>query len=88
MLLLFSCFSLTVVFFKLFELSMMFFLAVFIGVVCAAFFYCQAFKSGLARKRWAFAGLIMGPAVWPMFCMQKRMKINKLFGFNYLIFRA
>jgi len=59
-----------------------------IGIVCAAFFHCQALKSGLGLKRWTFAGLLFGPFVWPMFCMKKRMKINKLFGLDYLIFRA
>jgi len=63
-------------------------LVVFLAFIFAAFFYCQALKSGLGRKRWAFAGLMFGPFVWPMFCMNKRMKVNKLFGFDYLIFRA
>jgi len=66
----------------------MFFLLVSIGLICAVFFYCQALKSGLGYKRWTLAGMIFGPLLWPMFCMQKRMKINKKFGFNYLIFRA
>ena len=59
-----------------------------IGVICAAFFYCQALKSGLGLKRWTLAGLVFGPLVWPMFCMKKRMKMNKLFGLDYLILRA
>jgi len=32
--------------------------------------------------------LVFGPFIWPMFCMKKRMKVNKLFGFNALILRA
>jgi hypothetical protein len=59
-----------------------------ISIVCAAFFYCQALVSGLGRKRWAFAGLIFGPLIWPMFSMKRRMIINKLFGLDYLIFKA
>jgi hypothetical protein len=59
-----------------------------LGLVCAVFFYCQAIKSGLGYKRWTLAGIVFGPLIWPMFCMQKRMKINKRFGFNYLIFKA
>jgi len=70
------------------ELGLMLLLIGIVSFICASFFYCQALKSGLGRKRWAFAGLFFGPFVWPMFCMKKRMKINKLFGFNYLIFRA
>ena len=45
-------------------------------------------SSGLGRKRWAFAGLLFGPFVWPMFCMKKRMKVTRLFGFDCLIFKA
>ena len=63
-------------------------LTVFISIVCASFFYIQAFTNGLGRKRWAFAGLIFGPLVWPMFCMKKRMKITQSFGLDYLIWRA
>jgi len=63
-------------------------LVAFMAVFFSVFFYCQALSSGLGRKRWAFAGLMFGPFIWPMFCMKKRMKVNKLFGFNYLIFKA
>jgi len=56
--------------------------------VCSSFFYCQAIRSGLGRKRWATAGFCFGPIVWPMFCMQRRMKVNKKFGFNYLIVKV
>ncbi|WP_448563911.1 hypothetical protein [Thalassotalea ganghwensis] len=59
-----------------------------IAIVFSIFFYCQALKSGLGRRRWAFAGLVFGPAIWPMFCMKKRMKINRLFGFDYTIWKA
>ncbi|MFD2168239.1 hypothetical protein ACFSJY_18425 [Thalassotalea euphylliae] len=63
-------------------------LAVTVSLVCSLFFYCQAISSGMGRRRWAFAGLLMGPFIWPMFCMKKRMKVNRAFGFNYLLFRA
>jgi hypothetical protein len=59
-----------------------------ISVLCSMFFYCQALRSGLGLKRWACAGLVFGPFIWPMFCMKKRMKVNELFGFNALILRA
>ena len=47
-------------------------LAVTVSLVCSLFFYCQAISSGMGRRRWAFAGLLMGPFIWPMFCMKKR----------------
>jgi len=59
-----------------------------VALICSLFFYCQALKSGLGRKRWAFAGLMFGPFIWPMFCMKKRMKVTQLFGFHCLILRA
>ncbi|NQY63646.1 MAG: hypothetical protein HRT38_07895 [Alteromonadaceae bacterium] len=59
-----------------------------LSLVFSLFFYCQALSSGLGRKRWACAGFLFGPFVWPMFCMKKRMKVNKLFGFGGLILRA
>ncbi|WP_284243401.1 hypothetical protein [Thalassotalea insulae] len=63
-------------------------LVLLLACLCSLFFYCQALSNGLGRKRWAFAGLCFGPLVWPMFCMKKRMKVNQLFGFDYLMFRA
>lgn len=66
----------------------MIFILVVLSVFCALFFYCEALKSGLGVKRWTFAGLLFGPLVWPMFTMNKRMKVNRLFGFNYLLFKA
>ena len=59
-----------------------------VSIVFALFFYCQALSSGLGRKRWACAGFMFGPFVWPMFCMKKRMKVNELFGFQYLLWKA
>ncbi|REL30156.1 hypothetical protein DXX94_05260 [Thalassotalea euphylliae] len=63
-------------------------LVVVCSLVSSLFFYCQALSNGLGRRRWALGGLVFGPALWPMFCMKKRMKVNKAFGFNYLIFKA
>jgi len=54
----------------------------------AGYFYVQATCSGLGRKRWAFAGLIAGPLLLPMFNMQKRMKMHRQFGMSGLLFRA
>jgi len=52
------------------------------------YFYCKALTNGLGRKRWAFAGFVFGPLVIPAFNMSKRMKCNKLFGLDFLIFKA
>ncbi len=63
-------------------------LLLLVSLVSGIFFYCQALSSGLGRRRWTVGGLIFGPVLWPMFCMQKRMKLNKAFGLDCLIFRA
>lgn len=59
-----------------------------LAVLSGLFFYCQALMSGLGRRRWAFAGVVFGPLLWPMFCMKKRMKHYQSFGLNCLIFNA
>jgi len=64
------------------------FLVVCFSVLCGVFFYCQALVSGFGRKRWTMAGIAFGPLIWPMFAMKKRMQLNRLFGFEQLIFRA
>ncbi len=58
------------------------------GLFFSGFYYCQALKGGLGSKRWALAGFVLGPIAWPMFCMQKRMKINKMFEGDYLVIQA
>jgi len=63
-------------------------LVVCFSVLCGVFFYCQALISGFGRKRWTMAGVVFGPLVWPMFAMKKRMQLNRLFGFEQIIFRA
>jgi len=63
-------------------------LVVCLSVLCGVFFYCQALVMGFGRKRWTMAGIVFGPLVWPMFAMKKRMQVNRLFGFEQLIFRA
>jgi hypothetical protein len=63
-------------------------LVVFFSALCGVFFYCQALVTGFGCKRWTLAGMVFGPLIWPMFAMKKRMLLNRLFGFEQLIFRA
>lgn len=63
-------------------------LVTILGAVFSLFFYCQAISSGLGAKRWATAGFMFGPFVWPMFCMKKRIKTYRRFGFECLLFSA
>jgi len=59
-----------------------------LAAVFSLFFYCQAISSGLGAKRWATAGFMFGPFVWPMFCMKKRLTVYRRFGFECLLFSA
>ncbi|MDX2366888.1 MAG: hypothetical protein QNK36_00495 [Colwellia sp.] len=63
-------------------------LLVCFSVINGVFFYCQALVIGFGCKRWTVAGLLFGPLIWPMFAMKKRMQLNRLFGFEQLIFKA
>ena len=57
------------------------------AVLFSTFFYYQATISGLGRKRWAFAGMLFGPFIWPMFQMKKRVKLYRVAGQYSLIWR-
>ena len=59
-----------------------------LSLFCGVFFYCQALVTGFGCKRWTVAGMVFGPLIWPMFVMKKRMRLNRLFGFEQLIFKA
>jgi hypothetical protein len=59
-----------------------------LAIIFSLFFYCQAISHGLGAKRWATAGLVFGPLIWPMFCMKKRLKTYQRFGFDCLLFSA
>lgn len=63
-------------------------LIILISVLSACYFYVQAVCSGLGKKRWAFAGLLFGPLMLPMFNMQKRMKLYRQYGMSGLLFNA
>lgn len=60
----------------------------FINILSAIFFYCQAIMSGLGKKRWTFLALLLGPLAWPMFNNNKRMKVYRQKGIAGLIFKA
>jgi hypothetical protein len=63
-------------------------LVICLSVLFGVFFYCQALITGFGCKRWTVAGIFFGPLIWPIFAMKKRMQLNRLFGFEQLIFRA
>ncbi|WP_371377029.1 hypothetical protein [Thalassotalea aquiviva] len=62
-------------------------LLLLVSLLFGVFFYCQALCSGMNRKAWAVAGLFLGPLIWPLFNMEKRMKVYKRFGGNWAIWK-
>ncbi|MFT4941119.1 MAG: hypothetical protein ACI88A_004182 [Paraglaciecola sp.] len=65
----------------------MFFVPV-ITIFFSTYYYVQSFKTGLAAKKWALAGLFLGPALLPLFIMQKRLALRQAYGFNCTFFHA
>lgn len=53
-----------------------------LSVVFAVYFYVDAFKSGLSPKAWGLAGLVMGPAAWPMFSISKHVAWRRSVGYG------
>ena len=63
-------------------------LALVIAVLSSLFFYVEAFSSGMPAKKWALAGLVMGPFVLPMFAISQHVTLRQARGYNNLYLRA
>jgi len=51
-------------------------------------YYVQSFKTGLTAKKWAVAGLLFGPAIYPLFRSRQRIKLVRARGLGNTLFRA
>ncbi|MFC0444442.1 hypothetical protein ACFOD1_03955 [Pseudidiomarina halophila] len=49
-------------------------------LLSALVLYIQALKNAMAAKRWACAGLLLGPVVVPLFFSQKRLRLMRAMG--------
>lgn len=49
-------------------------------LLSALVLYVQALKNAMAAKRWAFAYLLLGPVVVPLFLSQKRFRLMRALG--------
>lgn len=56
--------------------------SVFFSVV----YYVQAFKTGLTAKKWALAGLLFGPVIYPFFRSRQRIKLVRDRGQGNILF--
>lgn len=64
------------------------FVSVIIALISSLYFYVQAFRSGLAAKRWALGGLLFGPLLLPLFNIKQHMALRKIRGFKGCFLRA
>ena len=46
------------------------------------YYYVEAVKNAMGKKRWLLGGMIMGPMLLPMFAISKRVQLRKTIGFN------
>jgi len=58
------------------------------SVLFSWMYYVQSFKTGLTAKRWALAGLVFGPAIYPLFRSRQRIKLVRARGLSKTLFRA
>ncbi|MDO6691688.1 hypothetical protein Q4574_00265 [Aliiglaciecola sp. 3_MG-2023] len=63
-------------------------LAILSCVVFSAYYYIEAFKSALPAKKWAVAGLMFGPMIFPMFSISQRAALRQSRGFNNVLCRV
>ncbi len=61
---------------------------VVLSVTFSLYFYVEAFKWGMNAKKWAFAGLILGPVLLPMFSISRHIHWRNAVGFNNLYIAA
>ena len=40
----------------------------------------EAMKNGMCERKWFFAGMCLGPVVWPMFNVKRQMLMRKQQG--------
>ncbi|WP_412722625.1 hypothetical protein [Alteromonas sp. D210916BOD_24] len=59
-----------------------------LSVLCAIYFYIEAFKWGMSAKKWALAGFILGPILLPMFSIARHVHWRNAVGFNNLYLAA
>ena len=58
------------------------------SLIFSVMYYVQSFKTGLTAKKWAVAGLLFGPVIYPLFRSRQRIKLMRARGFGNTLFRA
>ncbi|MBU3022403.1 hypothetical protein KO518_11370 [Aestuariibacter sp. A3R04] len=56
--------------------------------LCALLFYVEAMRCGMNAKKWALAGLVFGPVLFPMFNMKRYLLWRQCVGYGGPLFSA
>lgn len=51
------------------------------------YYYVEAVKNAMGKKRWLAGGILMGPMLLPMFNISKTVQRRKSAGFDSCLFR-
>jgi hypothetical protein len=58
------------------------------SLVFGVIYYVQSFKTGLTAKKWAVAGLVFGPFIYPLFKSRQRVKLLRSRGLQSALFQV
>ncbi len=58
------------------------------SLVFSVLYYVQSYKTGLTAKKWAAAGLIFGPLIYPLFKSRQRIKLLQSRGERNVLFNV
>lgn len=58
------------------------------SLLFSVIYYVQSFKTGLTAKKWAVAGLVFGPTIYPLFRSRQRIKLIRARGLSITLFLA
>ena len=58
------------------------------SLVFSGLYYVQSYASGLTAKKWALAGLVLGPMLYPLFRSHQRVKLLKAIGRDSALLRV
>jgi hypothetical protein len=51
-------------------------------LISSIYYYVEAVKNAMGKKRWLVGGMIMGPMLLPMFVISKAVQMRKTTGFD------
>lgn len=64
------------------------FLIVVSFLVSSIYYYVEAVKNAMGKKRWLIGGMIMGPMLLPMFMISKTVQLRKVIGYDSCYLRT